>query len=62
MIIKHSEIFSLQSDFSRHSLVNLLSPGELRVYIRSHARIFPGHTKMEENRVKKSESVKFRFE
>jgi hypothetical protein len=35
----------LQSDFSRHSLVNLLGPAELRVFIKYHARIFPSHTK-----------------
>jgi hypothetical protein len=31
----------LQSDFSRHSLVNLLGPAELRVFIISHARKIP---------------------
>jgi hypothetical protein len=35
----------LQSDFSRHSLINLLGPAELRVSIKSHARIFPSYTK-----------------
>ncbi len=35
----------LQSDFSRHSLINLLGPAELRMFIKSHARIFPSHTK-----------------
>ncbi len=35
----------LQSDFSRHSLINLLGPVELRSFIKSHARIFPIHTK-----------------
>ncbi len=35
----------LQSDFSRHSLINLLGPAELRVFIKSHARIFLSHTK-----------------
>jgi hypothetical protein len=35
----------LQSDFSRHSLINLLGPAELRVFIKSHAQIFPSHTK-----------------
>ncbi len=35
----------LQSDFSRHSLINLLGPVELRMFIKSHARIFPSHIK-----------------
>ncbi len=35
----------LQSDFSRHSLLNFLGPAELRVFIKSYARIFPSHTK-----------------
>ncbi len=35
----------LQSDFSRHSLINLLGPAELRVSIKSHAWIFPSLTK-----------------
>ena len=30
-------MFSLQSDFLRHSLINLLGPAELRVFIISHA-------------------------
>jgi hypothetical protein len=34
----------LQSDFSRHSLVNLLGPAELRAFIISHARISLSHT------------------
>jgi len=34
-----------QSDFSRHSLINLLGPAELRMSIKSHAWIFPSHTK-----------------
>ena len=38
-------MFSLQSDFSRHSLLNLLGPAELRVFIKSNVRIFPDHTK-----------------
>jgi len=33
-------MFSLQSDFLRHSLINLLGPAELRMYIRSHAQMF----------------------
>ncbi len=36
---------SLQSDFSRHSLLNLLGPAELREFIKSHVRIFSSHTK-----------------
>ncbi len=31
--IEHLEMYSLQSDFSRHSLINLLGPAELRVFI-----------------------------
>jgi hypothetical protein len=34
----------LQSDFSRHSLVNLLGPAELSMVIISHARISLSHT------------------
>jgi len=34
-----------QSDFSRHSLINLLGPAELRLSIKSHARIFPSLNK-----------------
>jgi hypothetical protein len=45
MIRKHSGMSLLQSDFSRHSLVNLLGPVELRVFNKSHARISPSHTK-----------------
>jgi len=45
MIRKHSGMSLLESDFSRHSLINLLSPAELRVFIKSHARIFPIYTK-----------------
>ncbi len=30
---------SLPSDFSRHSLINLLGPAELRMFIMSHAWI-----------------------
>jgi len=45
MIRKHSGMSLLQSDFSRHSLINLLGPAELRVSIKSHARIFHSHTK-----------------
>jgi hypothetical protein len=44
MVRKHSEMSLLQSDFSRHSLINLLGPAELRVFIKSHARKFPAHT------------------
>ncbi|UCE22388.1 MAG: hypothetical protein JSV46_09335 [Candidatus Aminicenantes bacterium] len=62
MIRKHSGMFLLLSDFSRHFLVNLLSPAELRVFIKSHARILPNQSKIEENRVKKSKSIKYRFE
>jgi hypothetical protein len=35
----------LQSDFSRHSLPDLLGPAELRMFIISHARISLSHTK-----------------
>jgi len=35
----------LKSDFSRHSLLSLLGPAELRAFIKSHVRIFPDHTK-----------------
>jgi hypothetical protein len=45
MTREHSGMFLLQSDFSRHSLINLLGPAELRVFIKSNARIFPSHTK-----------------
>jgi len=45
MIRKHSRMSLLQSDFPRHSLLNLLGPAELRMFIKSHARKFPGHTK-----------------
>jgi hypothetical protein len=45
MIRKHSGMSLLQSDFSRHSLINLLGPAELRVFIKFHARIFHSHTK-----------------
>ncbi len=45
MIRKHSGMSLLQSDFSRHSLLNLLGPAELRLFIKFHARIFPSHTK-----------------
>jgi hypothetical protein len=38
MVRKHSGMSLLQSDFSRHSLVNPLGPEELRVFIKSHAR------------------------
>jgi predicted class III extradiol MEMO1 family dioxygenase len=38
-------MFLLQSDFSRHSLLDLLGPAELRVFIKFHARISPNHTK-----------------
>jgi hypothetical protein len=38
-------MFLLQSDFSRHSLVNLLGPAELRMFIISHAQISLNHTK-----------------
>jgi hypothetical protein len=41
MIRKHSGMSLLQPDFSRHSIINLLGPVELRVSIKSHARIFP---------------------
>ena len=34
----------LQSDFSRHSLINLLGPAELRTFIIYHARISLRHT------------------
>jgi len=34
----------LQSDFSRHSLINPLGPAELRVLIKSHARKSPSYT------------------
>jgi hypothetical protein len=45
MVRKHSGMSLLQSDFSRHSLIDLLGPAELRVFIKSHARISPSHTK-----------------
>ena len=45
MVRKHSGMFLLQSDFSRHSLVNPLGPAELRVFIKSLARISPSNTK-----------------
>jgi hypothetical protein len=35
----YSGMSLLQSDFSRHSLLNLLGPAELRMLIISHARI-----------------------
>jgi hypothetical protein len=35
----------LQSGFSRHSLINLLGPAELRVFIKSHTPILSSHTK-----------------
>jgi len=38
MVRKHSGMSLLQSDFSRHSLVNPLGPAELRVFIKPHAR------------------------
>jgi len=38
-------MFLLQSDFSRHSLVILLGPAELRMFIISHAQISLNHTK-----------------
>jgi hypothetical protein len=35
----HSEMSLLQSDFSRHSLINLLGPAELRMFIMIHTWI-----------------------
>jgi hypothetical protein len=35
----HWEMSSLQSDFKRHSLINLLGPVELRVFIKSNVQM-----------------------
>jgi hypothetical protein len=44
MIRKHSWMSLLQSGFSRHSLINLIGPAELRVSIKSNARISHSYT------------------
>jgi len=36
---EHWGMFSLQSDFKRHSLINLLGPAELRVFISFYTQM-----------------------
>jgi len=54
-------MFSLQSDFSRHSLIILLSPEDLRMVVKSHVKIpfvYIQHRPMDDTMLKQSSGAK----